>query len=212
MRSGFGFAGQPIVDLRDKGKLWGEELLFRCPSNVPPDVLFQAVRHVPDGWELWEAGLVREALKVAHPHVFTTVNVTGSTFLTLTPDVFPENVGVEIVEWGEMIPTDQIAAHTKMFSESGVLVFLDDFGTAQSGIQRIGAAPWAGIKFDMSWVGMPKTMTKPVVEAVRSMLPDALIIAEGIETAAENETVSEWADLCQGFFWGRPGVPRSATF
>ncbi len=70
---------------------------------------------------------------------------------------------------------------------------------------------WTGVKFDISWVGMARSVTGPVAQAVREMVPGVLIIAEGVETAAEAENVTVWADLCQGYFWGRPGVPRRAS-
>jgi EAL domain-containing protein (putative c-di-GMP-specific phosphodiesterase class I) len=96
----------------------------------------------------------------------------------------------------------------------GVQLVIDDFGTGYSNLAYLKRMPISKLKVDQSFVrGLPQDASdKAIVEAVVSLgrALDVEIVAEGVETQAQRETLqSMGCGFYQGFLCA-PGV-ESAT-
>ncbi len=91
----------------------------------------------------------------------------------------------------------------------GVKVALDDFGTGYSTLSYLQRFAFDKVKIDRSFVRSIKTnaVNRAVTRAVLSIGRDLGldVVAEGIETEAERQTLlSEGCHLMQGFYFGSP--------
>ena len=97
--------------------------------------------------------------------------------------------------------------------ELGVRLVLDDFGTGYSSLSYLRRLPLDTIKIDRSFVdGLDADGANlPIVQAVIALAHGLGIevVAEGIETAAQSETLRELVcDRGQGFHYARRSRPR----
>jgi EAL domain-containing protein (putative c-di-GMP-specific phosphodiesterase class I) len=91
----------------------------------------------------------------------------------------------------------------------GISVVLDDFGSGYSSLRYLDRLDIDGIKLDRSLIcgvdagNVKKTIVKSVVEI--GLAKNAFVLAEGIETLSELDTVKELG-CCygQGYFLGKP--------
>jgi EAL domain-containing protein (putative c-di-GMP-specific phosphodiesterase class I) len=99
--------------------------------------------------------------------------------------------------------------------ELGVQLLIDDFGTGFSALGYLRKFPVTGVKIDRSFViGLGvSTQDEEIVRAVVAMsyALGLSVIAEGVETRAQRDTLSGiGVTHGQGWLWG-PGV-RAAEF
>ena len=103
----------------------------------------------------------------------------------------------------------------EQLADLGVQLVIDDFGTGYSNLAYLKRMPISKLKVDQSFVrGLPQDMSdKAIVEAVVGLgrALDVEIVAEGVETTAQRETLMRMGcGFYQGFLCA-PGV-ESATF
>ena len=90
----------------------------------------------------------------------------------------------------------------------GAAVYLDDFGSGWSTLERMGELPLDGIKLDRSFVARCETPSG--LAAIRSAVALARslqipLVVEGVETDHQAEVVtSAGADRAQGYLYSRP--------
>jgi EAL domain-containing protein (putative c-di-GMP-specific phosphodiesterase class I) len=94
----------------------------------------------------------------------------------------------------------------------GFKIAVDDLGAGYAGLTSFAQLEPEVVKVDMSIVrGIDLSSTKQkLLGSIAGLCRDLRIdlIAEGIETAAERDTVARLGgDLCQGYFFARPGRP-----
>ncbi|MDX6700518.1 MAG: hypothetical protein QOF26_744 [Baekduia sp.] len=94
----------------------------------------------------------------------------------------------------------------------GVRVALDDFGLGYSSLTHLKALPVDVVKVDRSFVAdlVGSTEDRAVVEAVLTLARrmGLTVIAEGVETAAQDDLLREMGcPVVQGFLYGRPVPP-----
>jgi EAL domain-containing protein (putative c-di-GMP-specific phosphodiesterase class I) len=94
----------------------------------------------------------------------------------------------------------------------GFSLAIDDFGTGYSSLQQLLQLPFSELKLDHSFVRgiAPSSRTYPLVESALGMAQKLALatVAEGVETAAEAQTLRELhCDLGQGHAFGKP-MPR----
>lgn len=215
---------QPIVDLA-RGVVAGYEALarFDIEPHLPPDAWFALAHRVGLGPAL-EAKAVARALTLRcqlPPETFLTVNVSVTTLAGSGLD----ELMVEVADWSRVIVEvtehslglDSASAQRAVtrLRRRGAMLALDDTGAGYSNLREILQLRPELIKLDRFLVrGIERD---PAKRALAQMLGefagriDAWLLAEGIETAAELDTVCRLGvPLGQGWALGHPGEPWPA--
>jgi len=209
---------QPIVRA-DTGATYGYEALVRTaePRLPHPEALFDAAERLDrvhelgrlirkSTAELLDGGTVAIAFVNVHPHEL-------SDDALLIPDAplsrHARSVVLEITERHSIEGVPGLPARIKALREMGYRLAIDDLGAGYAGLTTFAALEPDVVKLDMALVrGCDHEPVKQ--QLIRSMTSlcnelGALVVAEGIETEAERETVvALGCDLLQGFLLGRP--------
>jgi EAL domain-containing protein (putative c-di-GMP-specific phosphodiesterase class I)/CheY-like chemotaxis protein len=221
-------AAQPIVSWKTRS-LFAYEVLLRTDETTlsSPIDFVDAAERLDRTWELGRAirARVAGALRGGPSPAAVFVNIHPSDLedeelyndnSALTP--FARQVVLEITE---RAPLDQIrglSARVARLREIGYRIALDDLGAGYAGLASFAQFEPDVVKADMSLVhGIERSAVKQkLMRSIVSLCTDLGIplITEGIETAAERDSVSSLGgDLCQGYLFARPdrGFP-SPTF
>jgi EAL domain-containing protein (putative c-di-GMP-specific phosphodiesterase class I) len=208
---------QPIVEL-DTGHPVGFEALARFPSEQPPDQCFAEAWSLGLGLELELAaiGAAFEYFDVFANDEFLAINVSPAVmlderFLETMIDRGRDRVVVEVTEHQPVDSyVDLQLVCTKLRGE-GIKIAIDDAGAGYASLHHILMLAPDIIKIDISLTH--DIDHDPVKRALAVSLlqfskeTNATVIAEGIETHAELQTLKElgvpWG---QGFHIGRPGA------
>jgi diguanylate cyclase (GGDEF)-like protein len=212
---------QPIVDIRSGRPAAYEALArFESPTGIGPLHWFALAEEVGMRDEL-ELACLREALKLLAPRpsgTLLSVNLSGS--LLLDPrthdllDLEPALDGliIELTENSLLEDTAGLHAAIAKLHTLGIRIAIDDMGAGYSGLRQITMVRPTYLKLDRSLI---KEIDR---DPDRGALVSALIgyatqtggylVAEGVETAAELETLAQLGvTLVQGFFLGKPAPP-----
>lgn len=219
--SRFAVVFQPIIDL-DDGSVRSLEALSRFPGppDLSPDVWFAEAARVGLGVQLELAAV---ALALTHfdalqPEVTMAVNASPETvcdprFTELISAGGPQRLVVELTEHIDVADYEQLRNVLRRLRRAGCRLSVDDTGSGYSSLTRILDLAPDVIKLDLA-------LTHGIdIDPVRRSLASALItfaresgaviVAEGIETAAEMQTLRELGvQFGQGFLLGRP-LPAS---
>jgi EAL domain-containing protein (putative c-di-GMP-specific phosphodiesterase class I) len=119
------------------------------------------------------------------------------------------SVTLEITERASLDAVQDVRGHVRRLREMGFHIAVDDLGAGYAGLTTFSQLEPDMAKLDMSLVRdidqLPRKQS-----VVRSMIGlckelGTVVVAEGIETAAERDTLAELGcDLMQGFFLSRP--------
>jgi EAL domain-containing protein (putative c-di-GMP-specific phosphodiesterase class I) len=214
---------QPIVRL-DTLDVIGVEALSRFDGGPPtPDRWFQEAASVGRGAELEVASLGLAAAAIPHlPNaVYLSVNASPALITAWGRREIPDTIALdrvvlEITEHEQIGDYDTLIAALEPLRARGLRIAIDDAGAGYSSFRHILLIKPDVIKLDIS-------ITRGIDnDASRRALATALIsfaaeinaslVAEGVETAAELETLQYLgATLGQGYFFARPG-PLEQTF
>ena len=201
---------QPIVDLAS-GEPAAFEALSRFSNGNPQEVFDRALLHGTQA--SLEAAALRSALAAWEGSLPVSLNVSGATIATaevqeaLTGDL--SDVILELTEADSAASTPEVLAAVAALRARGARIAVDDFGVGFSNIERVALLDPDLLKLDMSLVrGIDKNpMLQAVVRGCLAYVEETggLLCAEGIETAAELETlVGLGVQLGQGYLLGRP--------
>ncbi|MEW6583102.1 MAG: EAL domain-containing protein, partial [Actinomycetota bacterium] len=219
--TGLDMVFQPIVHLRT-GRRVGHEALARFAGTPPrpPDAWF---REAADTGQLvaLELRAVRAALAAVaehRPDGLVTLNVSPETVATAAlADVLqeppwgrPDTVVLEITEHAPIADYAAAARSIDRLRALGVRLAVDDAGAGFASLAHVLKLAPDFIKLDMSITAQVdrdravRALTSALVGFARET--DATIIAEGIETPRQLETLADIGVPCgQGFHLGRPG-------
>jgi EAL domain-containing protein (putative c-di-GMP-specific phosphodiesterase class I) len=207
---------QPIVRL-DTGAVVGAEALTRFPStHRPAEAWFDDAQRVGLGAQLQLAVVERAvALVGLLPRgAFLTFNVgpdvlAGRELLDLLDLVDPERVIIELTEHLRIDDYDHLLDSLRRVRERGARLAVDDAGAGFSSLGHILHLRPDLIKLDCQFTrgidGDPAR--RSLAHALVSFAHDigAEVVSEGIETAAELDTVRELGvPYGQGYFLSRP--------
>lgn len=210
---------QPIVDLA-RGTVVGYEGLARFGLGPSPVAWFEAALALGRTAEL-EAAAIRAAFAgraALPPNTFLTVNVG--------PDVLEHpairevlndqgDLGGVVIELTEHARVDSYLAlepTLERLRSAGAIFALDDAGSGYAGFQHLLQIRPEIIKLDRSLVASvdrneAKRSLVEMLGAFASRM-DAWLLAEGVETQAELETLARLGvPLAQGYYLARPGGP-----
>ncbi len=209
---------QPIVELTT-GACVGFEALSRFATTPTrsPNLWFDEASGVGLGLEL-EVKTTRLALKALDlipPDCFLSLNVSPAAVIAnlrrhLPDDIDWGRVVFEITEHTMIEDYDALARSLKPFRTYGARLSADDAGAGYASMRHILELGPDIIKVDIS---ITRAIDKdPRRRALASALAafathiDAELVAEGIETPAEMETLKEiGVRYGQGYLLGRPG-------
>ena len=128
----------------------------------------------------------------------------------------PQRLGFEITETAVLASDDTAVIDLlDRLRQRGCRIALDDFGTGYSSLSRLRATPLDLLKLDGSFVnrrsvdGREQAILTAVSGLAREL--DIQVLAEGIETQAQLEAVTDLGfDLAQGYHLARP-APAEAV-
>lgn len=217
---------QPIWDLK-ANRHYGWECLTRgrAPDGalVPPGRLFDAARS--SGMTFPLDRLARQtALRSA-----SALQIPGFLFINFLPTAIydpvfclrtttelarelgmdPARIVFEVVESEDVADQPHLRRIVDYYRDQGFRVALDDVGSGYAGLNTLVGLQPNVLKVDIEIIrDIPTTPAKQsVFKVLRSVCQDLgiLLLAEGVETDAERQWVSDHgADLAQGYWWGRP--------
>jgi len=154
--------------------------------------------------------------------LFVSVNLSGQQLQVPagTPDdlftvTFPEGLHLEITETS-LADTPEALRAMRALDRRGVPLMLDDFGTGFASLSAAQRFPVGTLKIDRSFVSpLPgdarqTAIVASVVTLARHMQLN--VVAEGIETAAQAQAVTDLGcGFGQGFLFSRPLPPADAA-
>ena len=219
---------QPIVAL-DDGRIAGFEALMRWrrPGRglVPPDDFIPLAERngliVQLGVFALETAVadLRKLREIGDERLFVTVNISSRQLVRhdLIGDVksvverakLNDGLKLELTESMVMDNPEQASVVLERVKALGVGLALDDFGTGYSSLAQLTRFPFDVIKIDRALVrDDPEDAERPVVLRALVAMAHELgkdVVAEGLETEAEVETVrSLGCRFGQGFLYGEP--------
>jgi len=228
-RGEFSLAYQPTIDLRTADVV-GVEALIRW--NHPTLGVLEPARFVPlaersdvivslDSWVLWQAcrqlrawldhGLAPMRLSVnvasrdlASPDFFDTVHRT-----LRDTDIDPAFLELEITERVVLEREGPAGENIDRLRRLGVRFSIDDFGSGNSSLDRIGSLPAATVKIDRSFIAAigPEEESSTLVSAMIAMAGrlELTCVAEGVETATQAKVLLQrGCTLAQGNYFSPP--------
>jgi len=209
-------AYQRVVDVATLATV-GHEALARFPVDHThgPAGWFSDAFAVGRGVELeWLAVTQAMTFLAEEPDTFLAVNMSPATVLQLPDHTLcdAETSPRVVIELTEHVPIEDYSALRRALHdlrEQGVRVAADDVGSGYAGFRHLVALEPDIIKLDISLVaGIDRSrVQRALTRALVAFATDvgAVVIAEGVETAAELDTLREvgvpWA---QGYHLGRP--------
>jgi diguanylate cyclase (GGDEF)-like protein len=226
-------AYQPIFMLESQAVI-GLEALARWQhptrGNIPPDQFIPIAEEtgliVPLGLQL-----LRQACRCAvqwrrlTPHISMGVNVSVAQLQSphFTRDVLatleqtglpPDKLVLEVTESIFALGRESIQPQLQELYDAGVALVLDDFGIGYSSLSALSELPLHALKIDRSFIWSATDTVSVRAERnqalIRAMVSagqalDLLMVAEGIETAAQRELARAMrCQLGQGYFFQRP--------
>jgi EAL domain-containing protein (putative c-di-GMP-specific phosphodiesterase class I) len=225
-------AFQPIVELETR-RVVGHEGLSRGPRGTEletPYALFGAAgrqgiteeleracrRQAFVDWEVFGAS-GRLFINTVPATVRDTSFLGRGVLDYLGPRLSPRDVTLEITEQRVIENLNLYREAMHSFMDLGFSFAIDDVGAGYSGLETMATLGAAYLKIDMVLVrGVHhKRVSQQVVKAILDMGTgvDAIVIAEGIETQDEADTLVNlgirWG---QGYLFGRPQDPYAPGF
>lgn len=208
---------QPIVDLATN-KVAGNEALARFDTEPvrSPDVWFAEAKEVGLGEQLELAAISSAVGQIdgLPPDTFLAINASPETvvspyFQAALRGASPERLALEITEHARVDDYDALLAALAPLRRAGTRLAVDDAGAGFSSFRHILRLEPEIIKLDIEITH--DIDSDPVRQALATALVTfgstlgATIIAEGVETEAELETLKAMGVACgQGFLLGRP--------
>ena len=158
-------------------------------------------------------------------HLMVAVNLSGLQFQSskivecvtktlLKSELSPEYLELEITESTLMTNVDQTLKTLDSFSQMNVKISIDDFGTGYSSLNYLKRFPVNTLKIDQSFVKNVNidSDNEAIVSAVCSLAHNLKIdiVAEGVETVAELETIRKYqCTEAQGFLFSEALPPEA---
>jgi len=210
---------QPIVDLRTGGTVGAEALSrFTTPPVRPPDIWFAEAADVGMEVELEVAALelALKQLQRLPSGLYLSINASPATmvspeFRSVISDVTAERVVLELTEHTGIEDYQQFREAIAELRSRGLRLAIDDAGSGFSSFRHILNLQPDIIKLDIALTrGID---SDPARKALGSALLsfgldayNAVVVAEGIETAGEMDTLRALGcKYGQGFYLGKPG-------
>jgi EAL domain-containing protein (putative c-di-GMP-specific phosphodiesterase class I) len=207
---------QPIVELGT-----GRVIAYEALSRFPGDPSHTPARWFADAWqvglglelELLAARITARALPVLPPGVGLSINASPPTvaaagFLRYLAGR-AERITVELTEYLDVSDYGDLRGALAPIKDAGAATAIDDFGAGFASLKHI-------LKVRPDWIKLDMSLTEnidenPIAHALTAALVtfarriEVGVIAEGIETQAQQRTLEELGiRFGQGFHLGMP--------
>jgi EAL domain-containing protein (putative c-di-GMP-specific phosphodiesterase class I) len=209
---------QPILRATD-GTVFGYEALVRTaePSIPHPGALFEAAERLGRVHEV--GGVVRDraaAFLTRVPSLTLFVNLHALELMDdslLSPAAalsgHAKSVVLELTERSSFEHVPNLRARVSLLRRLGYRLAVDDLGAGYAGLNSFAALNPHVVKLDMTLVrgADSEPVKQRVIGSMAALCKEfgIMVVAEGIETPAERDTVvALGCDLIQGFLLGRP--------
>jgi EAL domain-containing protein (putative c-di-GMP-specific phosphodiesterase class I) len=220
--AGLTMAYQPVVDVA-AGTVFGYEALMRSSEKAyaSPMVLLEAAERLDRLNDLGRRVriLVAEQVPLAPPTSALLVNLHPRDLLD--NDLFDpkaplslqaRRVILEITERSLLEDVPNPHARIARLRALGYRIAVDDLGAGYAGLNSFAQLEPDLVKLDLTLVRdihlapTKRSLVQAMIEVCRQL--KVLLIAEGVETAAERDVLSELrCPLMQGYLFARPGPP-----
>jgi EAL domain-containing protein (putative c-di-GMP-specific phosphodiesterase class I) len=209
---------QPILRAAD-GTVFGYEALVRSsePSIPHPGALFETAERLGRVHEVGGAVRDRAAAFLARvPSLTLFVNLHALELMDdslLSPAAalsgHARSVVLELTERSSFEHVPNLRARVSLLRRLGYRLAVDDLGAGYAGLNSFAALNPHVVKLDMTLVrgADSEPVKQRVIGSMASLCKEfgIMVVAEGIETPAERDTViALGCDLIQGFLIGRP--------
>lgn len=226
-RGFYSTAFQPIVNT-GSGAAVGYEALLRGPANTPladPGRLFNEDGYLPEDVCLQlDRACIDSSVRTGRnlpDDAMLFINILGATLIQLTGvldeflallgslKISPGRLVFEVSETTTRAMTDDLARRIGRLQAAGIRMALDDIGVRSPYLYHLLCLEPEFLKLDRVFVqGIDKDPRKQLLVDSMARMADrmgAQLIAEGIETSAEFETMRQLSvPMSQGFYLGRP--------
>jgi diguanylate cyclase (GGDEF)-like protein len=174
-------------------------------------VLDEACRQMREwhdaGRHTWTMAVNLSPVQFGHPALIQTVQTTLERHKLL-----PHCLTLEITESTAMRDADVSVVILQKLYEMGVRIAIDDFGTGYSSLLYLKRLPASELKIDRGFVSNLEhdSEDRAIVSAIVALgqTLDLKIVAEGVETVAQQEFLTDMGcDSLQGFLFGKPMPP-----
>ena len=216
---------QPIISA-DGQSIYAYEALSRGPSG---SALFSPINLFEQAKQQHKLFALESICRTNAIEQFTQQQLPGKLFLNVSPEtllqpdhhrgftlelinnfgISPEQVVIEITEHSPTHDYELMRRAVRHYQDEGFSIALDDLGTGYSSLRLWSEVEPNFVKIDRHFIhGIGKDKVKR--DFVRSMVAIARagksqIIAEGIETQQEFETLCEiGVDYLQGYYFAKP--------
>jgi EAL domain-containing protein (putative c-di-GMP-specific phosphodiesterase class I) len=217
--SSFHMAFQPIVSLSAKSILGYEALLRSSEPSLPgPEEVLDAATRLGATRKLGRVlrGLAANEQAQMERDWLLFVNLLPSDLLD--PDLvdptsplvaMASRVVLEITERAPLSGLEEVRERVAQLRALGFRIAVDDLGAGFAGLTSFAVLNPDIVKLDMNLIRGIETSTvkRRLVASVASLCREMemLVVAEGVETVAERDVLSDLGcDLFQGFLFARP--------
>lgn len=215
-------AFQPILRASDRS-VFGYEALLRTeePTLIRPPLVVDAAERLNALPRLGRRvrSLAAAAMAQAVPDACLFLNLHPADladeelFLTAAPlSQLASRVILEVTERAAIEEVDDVERRVHELRQRGFRIAVDDLGAGYAGLSSFALLEPEIVKLDVSLLRDidQSPVKQKLVASMTALCKDMgfLVVAEGIETAAERDcVVSLGCDLLQGFLFARPGRP-----
>jgi diguanylate cyclase (GGDEF)-like protein len=174
-------------------------------------VLDEACRQMREwhdaGRHNWTMAVNLSPVQFGHPMLIQTVKATLERHSLVS-----HCLTLEITETTAMRDADASVIILQQLHAMGVRIAIDDFGTGYSSLLYLKRLPASELKIDRGFVRnlAHDSEDRAIVSAIVALgqTLDLKIVAEGVETVAQQEFLTEMGcDSLQGFLFGKPMPP-----
>jgi diguanylate cyclase (GGDEF)-like protein len=177
------------------------------------------ISHVTE-WMLNQAVQTLASWQDIYPELSIAVNVSTNDLrdqhfpervskLLQQHQIDPKHLKLELTESGIMEDPGSAIPLLRALRDTGIGLSIDDFGTGHSSLAYLQQLPVTELKIDRSFVinidqlSSTQRLVKTIIEMGHGL--DLHVIAEGIETQAERDTLIDLGcDAMQGYFASKP--------